>query len=311
MADESHGWRRLLAGGDFSSSIESKSISFPSNKTMKVSQVLLAALVLVTAGLTLNQWRLQRALAEAAGSAASRVGEPADTAEQVQARLRDAERRFDEAKVQLDIAERKLASANAQISQLDQRLRQLEAGGPRRSRIFPGTTGLSEEPAEPTTLTYPVKRAWGPEQVTGEPDTLQAGDISTAWASLEQDGGEEWLKLDYENAVDIAEVRVRETHNPGAVSKVTAITPGSGEATLWEGVEPKSAPPVEMSFTVPNGVNAKSIKVYLDTKRVPGWNEIDAVELIGRDGSHQWAKQASASSTYAEPSATRERLINR
>jgi hypothetical protein len=34
---------------------------------------------------------------------------------------------------------------------------------------------------------------------------------------------------------------------------------------------------------------------------VPGWNEIDAVELIGRDGSHQWAKQASASSTYAEP----------
>ena len=40
------------------------------------------------------------------------------------------------------------------------------------------------------------------------------------------------------------------------------------------------------------------MKVYLDTKRVAGWNEIDAVELIGRDGSRQWAKGASASSSY-------------
>ena len=58
-----------------------------------------------------------------------------------------------------------------------------------------------------------------------------------------------------------------------------------------------------MSFQVAAGVNARSVKVYLDTSRVPGWNEIDAVELIGRDGSRQWARQASASSTYAERGA--------
>jgi hypothetical protein len=129
---------------------------------------------------------------------------------------------------------------------------------------------------------------------------LQAADIPTAWAPREQDGGEEWLKLDYETSVDIAEVRVRETHNPGAVSKVTAILANGSEVTIWEGVEPKSEAPVEMAFAVPNSINAKSVKVYLDTKRVPGWNEIDAVQLIGRDGSQQWAKEASASSTYAE-----------
>ena len=33
-------------------------------------------------------------------------------------------------------------------------------------------------------------------------------------------------------------------------------------------------------------------------QRVAGWNEIDAVELIGRDGSRQWAKGANASSSY-------------
>ncbi len=137
-------------------------------------------------------------------------------------------------------------------------------------------------------------------------------DISTAWASREQDGGEEWLKLDYENAVDIAEVRVRETYNPGAVSKITAMLPNGGEVVLWEGVEPSAAAPVEMSFQVPASVNARSVKVYLDTTRVPGWNEIDAVELIGRDRSHQWAKQVSASSTFAEPRvANRIRDIER
>jgi len=41
--------------------------------------------------------------------------------------------------------------------------------------------------------------------------------------------------------------------------------------------------------------------VYLDRRRVPGWNEIDAVELVGRDGSRQWATSAIASSSYAEP----------
>jgi len=56
-----------------------------------------------------------------------------------------------------------------------------------------------------------------------------------------------------------------------------------------------------MSFSLPAGVQANQIKVYLDRRRVPGWNEIDAVELIGRDGSRQWATSAMASSSYAEP----------
>jgi hypothetical protein len=42
------------------------------------------------------------------------------------------------------------------------------------------------------------------------------------------------------------------------------------------------------------------VRVYLDTAKVPGWNEIDAVELIGRDGTRQWAVSATASSTYAQ-----------
>jgi hypothetical protein len=46
-----------------------------------------------------------------------------------------------------------------------------------------------------------LKRAWGPEQATGPPDTHQAGDIQTAWASLTPDQQKEWLLLEYAGPV--------------------------------------------------------------------------------------------------------------
>jgi hypothetical protein len=275
---------------------------------MNAKRILAGLLVVAMAGIVVNQCRLQHAVGELkatihSSSANNSSSEQTDNAND---KLRQAEERYDEAKNNLQLAEQKLAAANARIAQLDARLQPLESLGPRRPRMQTQLT-FTEEPALDITATRSsMKRSWGPEQAVGEPDTFQAGDISTAWASREPDGGEEWLKLDYETSVDIAEVRVRETHNPGAIFKVTALLANGTEVTVWEGVEPKAEPPVEMSFQVPNSVNAKSVKVYLDTKRVPGWNEIDAVQVIGRDGSQQWAKQATASSTYAEP-----RVVNR
>ena len=58
---------------------------------------------------------------------------------------------------------------------------------------------------------------------------------------------------------------------------------------------------VSSEFKVGGAIRAQSVKVYLDTARVPGWNEIDAVQIIGRDGSKQWASASSASSSYADP----------
>jgi len=147
-----------------------------------------------------------------------------------------------------------------------------------------------------------LQRSWGPEQMVGAPNTTEAGDYSTAWAPKTSRGaGEEWIHLGYDNTVEVAQVNVRETYNPGAISKIAAVLPSGQETVLWEGVEPASQAPVNMSFSVPAGVPASQIKVYLDRRRVPGWNEIDAVELVGRDGSRQWATSAMASSSYAEP----------
>jgi hypothetical protein len=142
--------------------------------------------------------------------------------------------------------------------------------------------------------------SWSPGQAAGEPNTARAGDFSTAWASQDPDGGAEWIQLKYGKSVEISEINIHETYNPGALSKVTARMADGSEKTLWEGVEPADEAPVERAITVPPGIRSDQIKVYLDTARVAGWNEIDAVELVGRDGTRQWASESTASSYYGQ-----------
>lgn len=145
----------------------------------------------------------------------------------------------------------------------------------------------------------PARRSWGEEQVIGPPDTMSDGDIPTAWASRLPDGGAEWLSLGFDRQVQVAEVRIRETYNPGAISKVTSLVNGQ-ETLLWEGTATPRPAPHEFSVPVTGNVWTRNIVVHLDTARVPGWNEIDAVELVGQDGSRQWASAVRASSSYAE-----------
>src|SRR4030095_2294776 len=135
------------------------------------------------------------------------------------------------------------------------------------------------------------KRSCGREQATGAPDTMQSGDIPTAWASKNPDGGVEWLELDYERAVGVDSIRVVESHNPGAISKVAVIRPDGGEETVWQGNLAGSGQNelLQSDFKVARNVQGQKVRVYVDTGRVPGWNEIDAVQPIGKDGTQQWA----------------------
>ena len=76
-----------------------------------------------------------------------------------------------------------------------------------------------------------------------------------------------------------------------------------GETTLWEGQDATALAPGVLQVEAATAVTARRIKVYLDSPKVQGWNEIDAVELVGKDGTRQWARSATASSTYAEQAA--------
>jgi hypothetical protein len=143
-------------------------------------------------------------------------------------------------------------------------------------------------------------RDWSAAQMTGPPDTPLAGDLVTAWASKEPDMGEIWIELDYAEAVVPESVRVHETYNPGAISRILAQRPDGTWTVIWEGTaSPGEAPwffePTLQSVRFPT----RRLRLISDTSRVPGWNEIDAIELVG-EGRRQWATAASSASSYAD-----------
>ncbi len=153
-------------------------------------------------------------------------------------------------------------------------------------------------------VTARVRRAWGPEQATGAPDTRSAGDWETAWASLNPDSQREWLLLEFAEPILPKAVVIHETFNPGAVNKVGLFDADGKDVAAWTGTDPTprtsqkgvSEIPVKVTF------KTKRVKIYVDSPGVPGWNEIDAVGLRVADGKTHWATKATASSTFAEVS---------
>lgn len=149
-------------------------------------------------------------------------------------------------------------------------------------------------------IKYPHGPSWAPGQAAGPPDTQDASDQPTAWAPQEQDGGREWLSLKYAKAVELSEITVYESYNPGALNRIVAVLPDGSEKVLWSGTTAADSGFIERVVKVPPGIRSDQIRLELDTARVPGWNEIDAVEVTARDGSRQWATEATASSYYGQ-----------
>lgn len=144
------------------------------------------------------------------------------------------------------------------------------------------------------------KRSWGMEQVEGEPDTLEFGDRSSAWASRSQDTGEEWLDLRYAATVTPAQVVVFETHCPGALVAITGFR-GEREIDLWRGVDPTPATSRggTSNIKIADSFPTSHLRIYLDSAAVGGWNEIDAVGIVDDRGRKHWATVVMASSCYA------------
>jgi hypothetical protein len=144
--------------------------------------------------------------------------------------------------------------------------------------------------------------AWSPQQATGQPDMPSPGDKQTAWASLGPDDRDEWLELTYAAPVITSAIHVHETDSPGAVSKVTSVDGAGKETIIWQGVDPTpiGQPGGVSVLRLREPARVGRIRIYLDSRRVAGWNEIDAVGLQDAQGKLHWARYASASSTYAK-----------
>ena len=125
--------------------------------------------------------------------------------------------------------------------------------------------------------------SWSANQATGAPNVDNYGDNGSAWTAKTQDGGIEWLDLKYPRPVHATEVRVRESCGSGAVIKIEVYDDQGGAHAVWQGNDPTTELNYLMVKFPTTTFKTDRVKVTLATNVVPGWNEIDAVQLVGAD----------------------------
>jgi hypothetical protein len=124
--------------------------------------------------------------------------------------------------------------------------------------------------------------SWSAQQAAGEPNVAAYADDGHAWAPKTQDGGIEWLDLEYAKPVHASEVRIRESMGSGAVVKVELFDEAGAAHLLWTGNDPTIGLNYLILKLAPTDYKTKRVKVTLATNIIPGWNEIDAVQLVGK-----------------------------
>jgi len=134
-------------------------------------------------------------------------------------------------------------------------------------------------------------------QAVGPPDADPNVDDPKAWASERGDMGVQWIELSYDPPLRANRLRIFEVNSAGAVVEIQTTDTRGAKRTAWRGNDPTARPGVFDLRIDAGGAKVSKVRIMLDTNRRPGWNEIDAVELLGPDG-RAWAVSAVASSTY-------------
>ncbi len=125
---------------------------------------------------------------------------------------------------------------------------------------------------------------WAAFQATGAPDTYPSyGDIPTAWASLPPDASREFITLGYTTPQKVNQINIYETYNPGAIDTIYLRDVSNSQwVQVWSGTAFIGAQQSNI-FTVNiplTSFNADAIRIAVNSGAVPGWNEIDAVQIV-------------------------------
>lgn len=126
---------------------------------------------------------------------------------------------------------------------------------------------------------------WGAEQVVGKPDAPGCGDYQFAWASAASDSIGT-LEVSFSASVYPLEIVIHESYNPDQVVKVEVFDPETGGyyAVLQKNPVQVDRPcPYQLIIPVEGiGFKTNLVRITVDQSQLGlGWNEIDAVQLIG------------------------------
>jgi hypothetical protein len=128
---------------------------------------------------------------------------------------------------------------------------------------------------------------WAARQATGAPNTLECGDIETAWAAASRDTTD-WINVFFTTPVYPTEIRILQSYNPDQVVQVELIDMQGQFITMYTS-QPRqvdSPCPYELSIPVSrNDILVQGVHITINQSVLElGWNEIDAVEIAGIPG---------------------------
>jgi hypothetical protein len=121
-----------------------------------------------------------------------------------------------------------------------------------------------------------------------------------AWCPATENSGAEWLELRYAAPVSTEEIGIHATFNPGAVNRVFGGAADGNLREIWAG---DGVPQTLQKIPVSPPAEISVVKLELDTSKVPGWNEIDAVALVDGAGTAHYEDSATASSEWRRSDA--------
>lgn len=128
---------------------------------------------------------------------------------------------------------------------------------------------------------------WSAMKATGVTDTYECGDMVTAWASSSSDTVE-WINLYIFAPMYITEINIVETYNPDQVSQVDIIDMQGQYVTVYTATPKQVDEPCPYFLNVPvsqSDILAQGVRITIDQSVLGiGWNEIDAVEMVGMIG---------------------------
>lgn len=127
--------------------------------------------------------------------------------------------------------------------------------------------------------------SYAPAIATGAPNVEHYGDNGNSWATETADRGIEWLEVKFGKPVHATELRVRQNYSPGAIIKLELIDEGGARHVVWQGVDDQQYAANTIAWFSKSfdktPYAAAGARITLATNAVSGWNEIDAVQLLG------------------------------
>lgn len=150
----------------------------------------------------------------------------------------------------------------------------LELAGRREVRQYAASAAATSERGD---------LEWGAVQAAGPPNTTECGDARTAWAS-EQPNEAASLTLLFPELVTPTGLLVYETYNPGFITLIT-FTDIYGEEHIVYQATPQLRFQCPFVLVVPimdADYQGNRVTIFVNqATSVGGWDQIDAVELVG------------------------------